>query len=917
MSYADLELSLQRAGDDYTVEMRLELADGNTEARLIAGELPRLQLSAETLVALADDPGAYGARLTELLFADARVREAFACARAQAQLRLRLRLDANDALLQSIRWETLSDPDGSDVLCASESVLVTRYVDSADMTPLGLRSCAQLSALVAVANPAGLERYPGLMPVNVAGEVARSRDALHGITTTVLAREPEGRAVTLDAIVDGLRDGPDILYLVAHGTVKDGEAYIWLESDEGGVGRISGTELIEHIQALPDRPILVVLASCQSAGAGQADRALAAIGPRLAAAGIAAVLAMQGNITMETIADFMPVFFRELRRDGQIDRAMAAARASVLDRPDWWMPVLFLRVQNGMLWSAAPEALSLLDVPPPPQPECPPEVIDFVGRAAELAAFGERLATEHAAEITGMPGVGKTALAAMMARQTAKPEQIFWHSFRSGEGVDALIWALAGFLASNGQSELWTLLQRAQNSGAPPPPPDVLFDYLVPMLEGHGYLLCMDDFQCVDDDPQFEQFVDRLRPHLRAGTLALLVTSRRAPSFATLAEVEMLAGLSIADTRSLLAARSLELSDELVEQLYLQTEGNTQLLTLAIDALKRSSNPARLVGDLIDSDDITRYLMREVDEGLSDEERQVMRASAALLDYGGTRGALRAVLDGASIRNTLLALTERYLLTASEGPDGREYRPHAIIQAFYYDDLQRTERETLHRHAALYYALEEHDALRAAIHFERAGEDARAADLATTNAGALIAAGQANGLRQLLERFVVRQHEPANPRQLDGKRWLAVCIACGEVYARLGEIDQARERFQEAYDLLKARPDSPRIRERTAAVCRCMAELLEEQAPHEAIEWLRRGHAAGEGTRQYSLLALPESSALLASGAIAPAIETLKSSLRHFPEGALHWRGKARLNFSPLAGIEGVPWRSRRHSRAS
>jgi hypothetical protein len=35
---------------------------------------------------------------------------------------------------------------------------------------------------------------------------------------------------------------------------------------------------------------------------------------------------MQGNITMHTVAQFMPVFFQELQRDGQIDRALAVAR---------------------------------------------------------------------------------------------------------------------------------------------------------------------------------------------------------------------------------------------------------------------------------------------------------------------------------------------------------------------------------------------------------------------------------------------------------------------------------------------------------------------------------------------------------------------------------------------------------------
>ena len=50
------------------------------------------------------------------------------------------------------------------------------------------------------------------------------------------------------------------------------------------------------------------------------DGLLAALGPRLAEAGIPAVIAMQGNVLQRTIATFMPVFFREFapKRLGQI-----------------------------------------------------------------------------------------------------------------------------------------------------------------------------------------------------------------------------------------------------------------------------------------------------------------------------------------------------------------------------------------------------------------------------------------------------------------------------------------------------------------------------------------------------------------------------------------------------------------------
>ncbi len=92
-----------------------------------------------------------------------------------------------------------------------------------------------------------------------------------------------------------------------------------------------------------------MLASCQSAG-DNIGEALSALGPRLAEAGIPAILAMQGKISMDTVAEFMPVFFEELQRDGQIDRALAVARGTVRERPDYWMPTLFMRLKSGRIW---------------------------------------------------------------------------------------------------------------------------------------------------------------------------------------------------------------------------------------------------------------------------------------------------------------------------------------------------------------------------------------------------------------------------------------------------------------------------------------------------------------------------------------------------------------------------------------
>ena len=101
LDYADLELSLRAvdAGEGrFAAELRLLLPGGAAEARLLGAPPPVVHLDPGPLLGLRADPAAYGALLSERLFADLRLREGVARARAAAAgagaaLRLRLRLD--------------------------------------------------------------------------------------------------------------------------------------------------------------------------------------------------------------------------------------------------------------------------------------------------------------------------------------------------------------------------------------------------------------------------------------------------------------------------------------------------------------------------------------------------------------------------------------------------------------------------------------------------------------------------------------------------------------------------------------------------------------------------------------------------------------------------------------------------------
>lgn len=359
MAYGELEIGLHRPyAEHYRVELRYTAPDSDADVRLSPGE-PRFDL--DRLRQLEGDAAAYGKELAATLLADTSLREALAQVRSAVQslgvpLRLRLFVGPSATEMHGVRWETLRDPDQDSPLLTGEEILFSRYLSSVDWRPVGPRPRGTLRAVVAIANPAGLERYAPegrpLAQVDVPGELERARAGLGDIPLTPLTAPG---SVSLNSLADNLREGYDVLYLVCHGALVDGEPYLWLETEEGGVQVVSGSELVTRVKEIRRRPLLIVLASCQSAGTGDETRAgdngaLAALGPRLAEIGVPAVLAMQGNVSMDTVAAFMPVFFRELKQDGQIDRAVAVARGAVRNRDDWWMPVLFMRLRSGRLW---------------------------------------------------------------------------------------------------------------------------------------------------------------------------------------------------------------------------------------------------------------------------------------------------------------------------------------------------------------------------------------------------------------------------------------------------------------------------------------------------------------------------------------------------------------------------------------
>lgn len=371
--YAELELSLQPVSDHtYTVELRMSDTQGRRFGPSPTERLPTVRIAPEDreqLVARSQDPESYGKRLSALLFADPHLLRSFelqlAAASSSAE-HVRVCLNFTPGAegpsdLHELRWETLWHPGENRPLANSERECLVRTISSETLHASIRRARSQLSALAAVIAP----RFPppGLDLIDVPAELERARYSiglLNGLGPSELGGAGE---VDFTGLVAGLQQDPAILYLVAHGVQKP-EAKpsgYYLVVRQGSDAAVHISQLTEQLSGRRSLPSLAVLLSCYSAGDGgrsgaaaeQSIAALAALGPRLAMAGLPAVIAAQGPLSMPSAELFGRALFENLiRHNGHIDRAVAAARSALraANRPDWWSPVLFLHPGARQIW---------------------------------------------------------------------------------------------------------------------------------------------------------------------------------------------------------------------------------------------------------------------------------------------------------------------------------------------------------------------------------------------------------------------------------------------------------------------------------------------------------------------------------------------------------------------------------------
>lgn len=435
-AYVDLEMDLRRQGDpadgDYILSMLTVLPGADTE--LFSGNV-RVTIDLTELSQLSIDGPAYGRALAGMIFKD-EARNAFYQARGAAEavgvpLRLRLRI-ADDALeLQALRWEWLGDVIDPNVSLLSRSnVLFSRYVTVPDWRRLEART--DFNALVVIANPADLADY-GLEPLDVEAELARVREALGDIPTTFLINAPGAAGQsTLPNIIRYLSQRSySLLYILAHGgySKRLDEYVLFLSDENNAVDVVRAADFTQRLAELSQPPQLIVLGA---SGASAYESSPAWLAPGMIAAGVPAVLAMQGFISLTTVSTFMTTMFHELVSHGIVDRAVARARSAVYAerREDWWVPALFMRLKSGRIWSVASQKEEAGVAEPffmaPALPANYVSAPEFLNPAVDALVGGQE--GPQVIALTGAGGIGKTTTAIAACHEDAVRQ-------RFGDGI--------------------------------------------------------------------------------------------------------------------------------------------------------------------------------------------------------------------------------------------------------------------------------------------------------------------------------------------------------------------------------------------------------------------------------------------------------------------------------------------------
>ena len=307
-----------------------------------------------------------GHQLVDALLPMGEVRDLYQRSLGMAAAGLRLRLRVDPPQLAAVPWEYAFDESIDDFLVLNPRVALVRYLSQ----PVAARSVtgvAPLPILLFVGAPDGevlldnvreiqhvLDALTDLLPQRVTLEILfagaeRERQAIASLVAGRRGVHLSPAPATLTALRSALRRGVRVVHYTGHGYFdpEEGGALL-VQSEEGGTETVDAHTMARQLRG--SQVALAFLNGCDTAIDGT-TQALMGLAPRLVAAGLPAVVAMQAEIDDRSAIRFAAEFYRSLADGLPLDAAVGEGRKAISRHPlAWGIPVLFMRSADGQLW---------------------------------------------------------------------------------------------------------------------------------------------------------------------------------------------------------------------------------------------------------------------------------------------------------------------------------------------------------------------------------------------------------------------------------------------------------------------------------------------------------------------------------------------------------------------------------------
>ncbi len=449
----------------------------------------------------------------------------------------------------------------------------------------------------------------------------------------------------------------------------------------------------------------------------------------------------------------------------------------------------------------------------------------YVARPKVIRRVSAMLARERVVVLCGMPGIGKTVLAATVAHDY-KQGPVFWQTFAAGvnTGVEIIVRQLALFFLAHGQTRVKPLVE--SRTDAKPMPLDQQIMLLRAALAQRPALLCFDDAHLICEN---ELSLSLLRHLSETTSASILLTSRE--DLPLPASQISLDGLERSEARELIAQFELNLEDEVADRLMTRTGSNPVLLRLAAGQLTEAkSDAAAFVEHIETQPQVVSYLLNTVLDDLSPATRwlatliSVFRQPVDLYDE-----FLNELIGDAGqpccLDNAMTELQHRYLIN-----DVCRAALHPLVRDHLYAALavEPARKKQLHAIAADWSELAQGDIVEAAHHWVNADDLEQAAEIISSQSELLFDRGKAPTAILVVDEALERiQHRRGNTSELRRR----LLTARGDLLRGTLRAAEAETSYREALALAH---NMPSLR---AQIVRNLAQILMQRG--QAAEGLR------------------------------------------------------------------------------